>query len=152
MAASNQRNLRVIVLKLTAIMGITWTLGFVLAFYPTPYLAYPFVILNSFQVCEKHTIATRSSRAPTDFVFNNVTYLIIGNQRDVTSPGCQRLFLRGFRLQLMFSIPNWGNKRECGVFVFYRGKVCWQRNFIWNTITMRWEIILKTRINLNYCR
>ena len=49
MAASNERNLPIIVLKLTAIMGITWILGLVLAFYSTPYLEYPFVILNSFQ-------------------------------------------------------------------------------------------------------
>lgn len=49
MAASNQRNLSIIALKLTAIMGITWILGLVLAFYSTLYLEYPFVILNSFQ-------------------------------------------------------------------------------------------------------
>ena len=49
MAASNQRNLPIIVLKLTAVLGITWILGLVLAFYSTPYLEYPFVTLNSFQ-------------------------------------------------------------------------------------------------------
>ncbi len=49
MAAASQRKLPVIVLKLTVVMGITWILGFVLAFYPTPYLEYPFVIINSCQ-------------------------------------------------------------------------------------------------------
>ena len=49
MAASNQKNLPIIVLKLTTVLGITWILGLVLAFYSTPYLEYPFVILNSFQ-------------------------------------------------------------------------------------------------------
>ncbi|KAJ7389538.1 hypothetical protein OS493_030923 [Desmophyllum pertusum] len=48
-AATNQRNLPLIVLKLTVVMGISWILGFVLAFYPTPYIEYPFVIINSCQ-------------------------------------------------------------------------------------------------------
>ncbi|XP_078385033.1 latrophilin receptor-like protein A [Oculina patagonica] len=49
MAAASQRRLPVIVLKMTVVMGIAWILGFVLAFYPTPYLEYPFVIINSCQ-------------------------------------------------------------------------------------------------------
>ncbi|KAL9960660.1 hypothetical protein ACROYT_G034146 [Oculina patagonica] len=49
MATASQRNLPVIVLKMTVVMGIAWILGFVLAFYPTPYLEYPFVIINSCQ-------------------------------------------------------------------------------------------------------
>ena len=49
MPTSSQRNLPVIVLKLTVIMGITWILGFALGFYPTPYVEYPFVIINSCQ-------------------------------------------------------------------------------------------------------
>ncbi|KAL9962448.1 hypothetical protein ACROYT_G031552 [Oculina patagonica] len=48
-AATNQRSLPLIVAKLTAVMGITWTLGFLLAFFPTPYVEYPFVIVNSCQ-------------------------------------------------------------------------------------------------------
>ncbi|KAJ7380756.1 hypothetical protein OS493_007133 [Desmophyllum pertusum] len=48
-AATNQRNLPLIVLKLTVVMGMSWILGFVLAFYPTPYIEYPFVIINSCQ-------------------------------------------------------------------------------------------------------
>ncbi|KAJ7353741.1 hypothetical protein OS493_032611 [Desmophyllum pertusum] len=48
-AAANQTNVLLIVLKLTVVMGITWTLGFVLAFYPTAYLEFPFVIINSCQ-------------------------------------------------------------------------------------------------------
>ncbi|XP_020620043.1 uncharacterized protein LOC110057791 [Orbicella faveolata] len=48
-AASTQRNLPVIVLKLTSVLGVTWILGFVLAFYQTPYLEYPYVLVNSFQ-------------------------------------------------------------------------------------------------------
>ena len=48
-AATNQRNLPIILLKLTVVMGITWILGFALAFYPTPYLEYPFNIINSCQ-------------------------------------------------------------------------------------------------------
>ncbi|XP_078352801.1 adhesion G-protein coupled receptor G7-like [Oculina patagonica] len=49
--AANQsnRNLTLIVLKLTAVTGSTWIMGFILAFYPTPYLEYPFVIINSCQ-------------------------------------------------------------------------------------------------------
>ena len=49
MPSSNQRSLPLIVLKLTVVMGITWILGFALGFYPTPYLEYPFVIINSCQ-------------------------------------------------------------------------------------------------------
>ena len=49
MATASQRSLPVIVLKMTVVMGITWILGFALAFYPTPYLEYPFVIINSCQ-------------------------------------------------------------------------------------------------------
>ena len=45
----NQRGLPLILLKLTAALGITWVLGFALAFYPSPYLEYPFVIINSCQ-------------------------------------------------------------------------------------------------------
>ncbi|KAJ7381882.1 hypothetical protein OS493_038515, partial [Desmophyllum pertusum] len=48
-AAANLTKLPLIVLKLTVVMGITWTLGFVLAFYPTPYLEFPFIIINSCQ-------------------------------------------------------------------------------------------------------
>ncbi|CAH3046868.1 unnamed protein product, partial [Porites lobata] len=48
-AAVTQRNLPIIVLKLTVLTGITWLLGFALAFYPTPYLEYPYVVINSFQ-------------------------------------------------------------------------------------------------------
>lgn len=48
-AAANQRNLPVILLKLTVVMGITWILAFALAFYPTPYLEYPFNKINSCQ-------------------------------------------------------------------------------------------------------
>ncbi|KAL9970702.1 hypothetical protein ACROYT_G023114 [Oculina patagonica] len=48
-AATNQRNLTLIVAKLTAVMGITWMLGFLLPFFPTPYIEYPFVIVNSCQ-------------------------------------------------------------------------------------------------------
>lgn len=44
-----QRGLPLILLKLTAALGITWVLGFALAFYPSPYLEYPFVIINSCQ-------------------------------------------------------------------------------------------------------
>ena len=49
MATASQRSLPVIVLKMTVVMGITWILGFALAFYPTPYLEYAFVIINSCQ-------------------------------------------------------------------------------------------------------
>lgn len=49
MAAASQRELPVIVLKITVVMGISWIMGFTLAFYPTPYLEYPFVIINSCQ-------------------------------------------------------------------------------------------------------
>ncbi|KAJ7388678.1 hypothetical protein OS493_036394 [Desmophyllum pertusum] len=48
-SAGNQPRLPVIVLKMTVVMGITWILGFVLAFHPTPYLEYPFTIINSCQ-------------------------------------------------------------------------------------------------------
>ncbi|KAJ7394165.1 hypothetical protein OS493_003844 [Desmophyllum pertusum] len=48
-AAANQTRLPVIVLKMTIVMGISSILGFVLAFYPTPYLEYPFIIINSCQ-------------------------------------------------------------------------------------------------------
>ena len=47
--ATAQRNLPVIVLKLTIVTGITWILGFALAFYSTPYLEYPYVVINSCQ-------------------------------------------------------------------------------------------------------
>lgn len=47
--ATSQRNLPVIVLKLTIVTGITWILGFALAFYSTPYLEYPYVVINSCQ-------------------------------------------------------------------------------------------------------
>lgn len=49
MAASNQRNLSIIVLKLTAIMGITLDTGTCTGFLLISFLEYPFVILNSFQ-------------------------------------------------------------------------------------------------------
>ena len=45
----NQPNLRIILLKMTIVMGITWILGFALDFHPTPYLEYPFTIINSCQ-------------------------------------------------------------------------------------------------------
>ncbi|KAM7439869.1 hypothetical protein ABFA07_010836 [Porites harrisoni] len=48
-AATAQRNLPIIVLKLTIVTGITWILGFALAFYSTPYLEYPYVVINSCQ-------------------------------------------------------------------------------------------------------
>ncbi|KAJ7376542.1 hypothetical protein OS493_033998 [Desmophyllum pertusum] len=48
-AAANQTRLPVIVLKMTVVVGISWILGFVMAFYPTPYLEYPFIIINSCQ-------------------------------------------------------------------------------------------------------
>ena len=46
---TNQRSLVLIVAKLTLVMGITWILGFLLAFYPTPYIEYPFIIVSSCQ-------------------------------------------------------------------------------------------------------
>ena len=60
MAAASQRRLSVIVLKMTVVMGITRILGFVLAFYPTPYLEYPFVIINSCQVKSVHSSVSLS--------------------------------------------------------------------------------------------
>ena len=37
------------VLILTVAIGITWILGLVVAFHPTPNLEYPYVIVNSCQ-------------------------------------------------------------------------------------------------------
>ncbi|PFX31317.1 hypothetical protein AWC38_SpisGene3845 [Stylophora pistillata] len=34
---------------MTVVMGITWILGFLLAFYPTPYVEYPFIIIKTCQ-------------------------------------------------------------------------------------------------------
>ena len=67
MAALNQRNLSIIVLKLTAIMGITWILGLVLASVSTQLLIWN--IHSSYSTVFKvSTVRIKNALRTIDFV------------------------------------------------------------------------------------
>ena len=104
MAAARQRSLPVIVMKLTVVMGITWVLGLALAFYPTPYLEYPFVIINS---CQGKSVAQSSLSRLS---------LITARTRSPILPACGR---RGGLMVSALDFGSSGHARPMHWVVFF---------------------------------